>query len=76
MLKLELDWAGAEQGVEEPPSEDGVAVELVQEAGPGGGWPVYAVYAVDGPTLWAWLLENYAQDGDDASELAGMAESV
>lgn len=72
MLKLELDWAGAEAPVE----GEGVRTELVQEHGPGGGWPVYAVYAVDGPTLWAWLVEHYASDGDEASDIASEAQPV
>jgi hypothetical protein len=75
MLKLELDWAGEPHTL--PPTDDnGVRVELVEEAGPGGGWPLIAVYAPDGPTLWSWLVSEYGVSSDDASDLASLARDV
>lgn len=75
MLKLEIDWAGDEAPTYGDDGE-GVRVEPGQANGPGGGWPTVVVYANDGPTLWSWLVTVYGVDGDEASELASMADAV
>ena len=78
MLKLELDWAGGETpqlGTVSEPGESVLVVELAAERGP-AGWPVVRVLAADGPALWAWLVDAYGVDGDEASELAGLAVVV
>lgn len=85
MLKLELDWASdsspgarmAEVGWDEP----NVSVSFSADAGP-AGWPTVTVVAQGeggqdaGPRLWAWLVEVYGADEDEASELASLAEWV
>lgn len=85
MLKLELDWASeqtpAERANELGFDDENVRVEFDDRPGP-TGWPTVTVYAegesgvVAGPRLWAWLEAVYGADGDTASELASLAESV
>lgn len=80
MLKLTVDWCDETRDPRDI-EFDGVVVELVEEHGPGGGWPVFMVLVpgestVAGPLLWAWLREVYGSDEDEASELASFADYV
>ncbi len=75
MLRLVIDWAADEAPELGMDEKNGVNVAAVDEVGP-AGWPTYCVYAVDGPAMWSWLRTNYTNgDGDEASDLAGLADS-
>lgn len=81
MLKLVLDWAGDDAPKTGVVSNDGddvtVIVRKVADEGPGGGWPVYAVYASreewapayrEAQELDAWLETVYGQEDEGERE--------